>query len=164
MEKKRARMGPAELSRTGYSLLGDVLAKLTDACLEFLTGFEKIVGVVDHMGRHKDDELAAVTAIGLAAENSTHIGDAVQTGDSGRSAGGVFGDDAGDGNGVAILQSDLSLHHLLIKGWRGNARSGGRGRFADFLVDDQRDHSAGIHTRIHLESYTGVMRGDALGL
>ena len=32
------------------------------------------------------------------------------------------------------------------------------------LIDDQRDHAAGIHARIHLQGHAGIVRGDPLRL
>src|ERR1700722_8445205 len=141
MEKKRARTEKAVFVSKTYPLLGDVLAQFSGALLELLAGFQKIVGVVDDVRGHEENQLAAIVAIGFAAEYPAHVGEAVQSGNAGRCAGGVFGNNPADGDRVAVLQRDLGLHHLLIKRWRGNTGGSSRGGIADLLVDDQRDHA-----------------------
>ena len=67
-----------------YLKLVRVLTQVPDAVLQLLTGFQKIVGVVNDVGGHEDDQLGAVVAIGLAPEYPAHEGQPQMAKKSGR--------------------------------------------------------------------------------
>src|ERR1041385_4371024 len=109
MEKNRARMGSSAPPLNAYPLLRDVLAEFFNARLELLAGLQQVIGVVDDMRSHKNDQLAPVMTIGFAAKDPAYKGNAVQAGNAGRGTGDVLGDRTADRNGVAILHRDLGL-------------------------------------------------------
>ena len=82
-EKTGANGTVLDSSPAAYPPLIYVLAQSANARLELLTGLQEIVGVVDDVGGHEDDELGSIVAVGFVAEESAYIREAVQTRNTG---------------------------------------------------------------------------------
>ena len=140
------------------------LVQALEAATDFFAGFYNFGDVVDDARSHEDHKFCALLGFGAAAEDVSDHGDLVEAGDSRSREGIRFRHDASDGDGIAVLHSDLGLYAPLRKRRGLDSRTGcGRDGRADLLIDQESDDAAGEHAGSDIEIDTGVTAGDLIG-
>src|SRR5207302_2800515 len=104
----------------------EAMLDMFQVALDFVGGFDYLIGVVNNAGSKKDNQLRARLGVAFGAEGRADARDAVQKRHAGRTAQIRFGDDAPDGDGIAVLHRKLRLKGTILIAGRLDSAAGGR--------------------------------------